>query len=491
MGVLGLLQVGHRAADRVRDEGPGPRRVHARLDGRVVVPLQPAGVALLRHGQHPGRLRALHVCNRARGLLGPGPVPRGPVPNLLVAPLHVQRQELRHQLHHQRKVRDRHGRVRPAGAHQHEHILRARVRAQLRGHRGHHHARRAVPRQGDLPPLPRVAKGQQQARRAHAADEAELRGRAGVVVLRAAGALHGRLARPLHGPQERGAAAVVGPALRVRPGLRVHAAHQHHHGHHQPDPRAQRHLRVHHRAHPPGQAHRQRRLQGVRLHEHVAGHLFPLRLQAGTHYMKIPPKSMFLVQLVGTIVAGTVNLGVAYWLLGSIPNICNDALLPADSPWTCPSDRVFFDASVIWGLVGPRRIFGALGNYAALNWSFLVGARGARRPVRAAQGVPAQAVDRHDQPARAHRRHGKHAAGHGSQLLQLVAAHRDRLSTSSCSGTAKSGGSGTTYILSAALDAGVAFMGVLLYFTLSMENRNISWWGTAGEHCPLASCPTA
>ncbi|RLM92078.1 oligopeptide transporter 4-like [Panicum miliaceum] len=85
------------------------------------------------------------------------------------------------------------------------------------------------------------------------------------------------------------------------------------------------------------------------------------------HYMKIPPKSMFLVQLVGTVVAGTVNLGVAYWLLGSVPNICQDALLPADSPWTCPSDRVFFDASLIWGLVGPRRIFGPLGNYGALN----------------------------------------------------------------------------------------------------------------------------
>jgi len=94
------------------------------------------------------------------------------------------------------------------------------------------------------------------------------------------------------------------------------------------------------------------------------------------HYMKIPPKSTFLVQLVGTVVAGTVNLGVAYWLLGSVPNICQDALLPADSPWTCPSDRVFFDASVIWGLVGPRRIFGPLGNYGALNWFFLAGAAG-------------------------------------------------------------------------------------------------------------------
>jgi hypothetical protein len=47
------------------------------------------------------------------------------------------------------------------------------------------------------------------------------------------------------------------------------------------------------------------------------------------------------------------------------------------------------------------------------------------------------------------------------------------------------------YILSAALDAGVAFMGVVLYFSLTMQNKSIDWWGTAGEQCPLAKCPTA
>ena len=72
----------------------------------------------------------------------------------------------------------------------------------------------------------------------------------------------------------------------------------------------------------------------------------------------------------------TVNLGVAYWLLGSIENICNDTFLPANSPWTGSNVRVFFDPSVIWGLVGPRHIFGSLGNYGALNWFFLVGAAG-------------------------------------------------------------------------------------------------------------------
>ncbi|GFY90104.1 oligopeptide transporter 4 [Actinidia rufa] len=94
------------------------------------------------------------------------------------------------------------------------------------------------------------------------------------------------------------------------------------------------------------------------------------------HYMKIPPRSMFLVQLIGTIIAGNVNILVAWWLLASIENICQDDLLPPDSPWTCPGYRVFFDASVIWGLVGPKRIFGRLGNYSSMNWFFLGGAMG-------------------------------------------------------------------------------------------------------------------
>jgi hypothetical protein len=39
----------------------------------------------------------------------------------------------------------------------------------------------------------------------------------------------------------------------------------------------------------------------------------------------------------------------------------------------CPYDRVFFDASVNWGLVGPKRIFGSLGEYSAINWFFFDG----------------------------------------------------------------------------------------------------------------------
>ena len=58
-------------------------------------------------------------------------------------------------------------------------------------------------------------------------------------------------------------------------------------------------------------------------------------------------------------------------MLNSNQNICQPELPPVNSPWTCPINRVFFDASIIWGLVGSKRIFGSLGSYGAINWFFL------------------------------------------------------------------------------------------------------------------------
>ncbi|CAL9155519.1 oligopeptide transporter 4-like [Musa acuminata AAA Group] len=207
------------------------------------------------------------------------------------------------------------------------------------------------------------------------------------------------------------------------------------------------------------------------------------------HYMKIPPKSMFLVQFIGTIIAGTINLGVAWWLLGSIENICHPGLLPPNSPWTCPSDRVFFDASVIWGLVGPRRIFGPKGNYGSLNWFFLVGALGPIIVWLFHKAFPRQSwIPLINLPVLL-----------GATGMMPPATPLN-FSAWIAVGTAfnffvfryrKKWWERYNYILSAALDAGVAFMGVLLYFALSMENKSITWWGAEGEHCPLASCPTA
>ncbi|RVW72338.1 Oligopeptide transporter 4 [Vitis vinifera] len=177
------------------------------------------------------------------------------------------------------------------------------------------------------------------------------------------------------------------------------------------------------------------------------------------HYMKIPPRSMFLVQFIGTVLAGTINIAVAWWLLTTIKNICQDELLPPDSPWTCPGDRVFFDASVIWGLVGPKRIFGSLGNYPSMNWFFLGGALGPVVVWVFHKAFPKQSwIPLINLPV----------------LLGATTVVQRY-----------------NYILSAAMDAGVAFMAVLLYFSLGIEEKGLTWWGTGGEHCKLATCPTA
>ncbi|KAL9691727.1 hypothetical protein QQ045_012153 [Rhodiola kirilowii] len=207
------------------------------------------------------------------------------------------------------------------------------------------------------------------------------------------------------------------------------------------------------------------------------------------HYMKIPPRSMFLVQFIGTMLAGTINLSVAWWLLTSINNICQDDLLPADSPWTCPGDRVFFDASVIWGLVGPMRIFGPTGNYTSMNWFFLGGALGPVIVWLLHRAFPKQAwiplinlpvllgATAMMPPATAQNYNAWVIAG--TIFNFFIFRYR------------KQWWQRYNYILSAALDAGVAFMAVVLYFSLGMQEISITWWGTDGEHCDLAKCPTA
>ena len=198
------------------------------------------------------------------------------------------------------------------------------------------------------------------------------------------------------------------------------------------------------------------------------------------------------IQFIGTILAGTINLSVAWWLLNSVDNICQKNLLPPNSPWTCPNGRVFFDASVIWGLVGPRRIFGSVGNYSALNWFFLGGLLGPIAVWLLHKAFPTQSwIPLINLPV----------------LLGATANMPPATTLNYTSwilvGTIfnffvfryrKKWWQRYNYVLSAALDAGVAFMAVLLYFSLGMENRNLHWWGSNPnidpEHCELASCPT-
>ncbi|KAF8257803.1 OPT oligopeptide transporter protein-domain-containing protein [Lactarius quietus] len=89
------------------------------------------------------------------------------------------------------------------------------------------------------------------------------------------------------------------------------------------------------------------------------------------HYMKIPHRLMFLCQLVATVVSGTVQLGVQAWLFSNVEGICSPT---QKDGFICPSTTVFGNASIIWGVIGPQRIFSHEQIYYGLVFFFFLGA---------------------------------------------------------------------------------------------------------------------
>ncbi|KAI1118310.1 OPT family small oligopeptide transporter [Nemania sp. NC0429] len=89
------------------------------------------------------------------------------------------------------------------------------------------------------------------------------------------------------------------------------------------------------------------------------------------HYMKIPPKVTFWCQVVATIWAVFVQIAVMNWTLGHIPDVCS---LEQSAHFTCPNGRAFFSSSIVWGVIGPQRMFGPGSLYVNFNWFWLVGA---------------------------------------------------------------------------------------------------------------------
>ncbi|KAI4108461.1 MAG: hypothetical protein L6R37_001065 [Teloschistes peruensis] len=89
------------------------------------------------------------------------------------------------------------------------------------------------------------------------------------------------------------------------------------------------------------------------------------------HYMKIPPKLLFQVQMLATLVSSFTQVGVLNWMFRNLPSLCeSDAI----NGFSCPLARVHFNGSILWGVVGPKRFFGQGALYRHLVWFFLLGA---------------------------------------------------------------------------------------------------------------------
>ncbi|KAF4623380.1 hypothetical protein D9613_001379 [Agrocybe pediades] len=180
------------------------------------------------------------------------------------------------------------------------------------------------------------------------------------------------------------------------------------------------------------------------------------------HYMKVAPKPMFWSQVVATVISGTVQLGVQAWMFTNIPDMCDP--LQKDG-FICPSTEVFGTASIIWGVIGPALQFSKGQTYYPLVFFFLIGAvapvipwpvifngTGLIPPATAINYVP--------------------WAGVGFIFQYFIRRRHFSWWTK------------YNYVLSAALDSGVAVSVIVIFFclqfpkngTIGQDNLN-KWWG--------------
>ncbi len=85
----------------------------------------------------------------------------------------------------------------------------------------------------------------------------------------------------------------------------------------------------------------------------------------------VQPRVTFIAQAVACAWSCVVQVAVFNWAMGSIEDVCSPT---QKNGYTCPGASVFYTASVVWGVIGPARLFGAGAMYSSLQWYWLIGA---------------------------------------------------------------------------------------------------------------------
>lgn len=88
-------------------------------------------------------------------------------------------------------------------------------------------------------------------------------------------------------------------------------------------------------------------------------------------HRQVPPRTTFACQIAATVWAVFVQIATMNWTLSSIDEVCTKS---QKDHFTCPNGRTFFSSSIVWGLIGPHRMFGPDSIYHNFNFFWLLGA---------------------------------------------------------------------------------------------------------------------
>lgn len=205
------------------------------------------------------------------------------------------------------------------------------------------------------------------------------------------------------------------------------------------------------------------------------------------HYMKIPPKLLFKVQMVATLISSCVQITILNWMFVNIPGVCTPQAI---NGFNCPIARVHFNGSILWGVVGPQRFFGPDALYRHLVWAFLFGAiapivlwticKYRRKSILRKVNLPVLFGSLSWIPP---------ATGLNFSIWAVVCFSFNYLVRK----RAFAWWGKYTMTMSAALDSGLAFSLVVIFFGFIYPGltKNFKWWGTEiyKQNCDWQACP--
>lgn len=189
-------------------------------------------------------------------------------------------------------------------------------------------------------------------------------------------------------------------------------------------------------------------------------------------YMKVPPRLLFSVQIYGTLWAAITNVGVQQWMRYHIDDVCSTS---QSDGFICASGRTIFNASIIWGAVGPQKLFLPGQKYNALMYFFLIGAIVPVFTYLAYRRWPNKWYGRINAPI--------FFTGPGN--IPPLTLYNYLLYFATCwlfnlfiKNKWRSFHTKFNAVISAGFDAGVAFGVIIIFLCVSYPGGKLTWWGT-------------
>jgi len=91
-------------------------------------------------------------------------------------------------------------------------------------------------------------------------------------------------------------------------------------------------------------------------------------------YMKIPPRAMFVAQFYGTIIGGIFNYIMMIVIINSERRYLDGTTTDPEGLWVGNNPQIYWGSALIFGALGPKRMFSSDGNYGFVFYGFLLGA---------------------------------------------------------------------------------------------------------------------